>query len=156
MFGYLGQNDPAPMTAPVPFGMNSSSSQLLDLLQALRLGQFFFFPSLTSRLPVKKIYYIAQTFQTQLPTSPIKNPKPRHHSRAKVMLQKMVLEKQCWSVAVEDNVVAGVLKQCCRRRCWSGVAENAPPKKLVHLWQVSVHQHFFLFAYFSLLFFVQM
>jgi hypothetical protein len=27
------------MTAPVPFGMNSSSSQLLDMVQALRLGQ---------------------------------------------------------------------------------------------------------------------
>jgi hypothetical protein len=39
----LGRSDPAPMTAPVPIGMNSSSTQLLDLLQALRLGQFFFF-----------------------------------------------------------------------------------------------------------------
>jgi len=26
------RNDPAPMTAPILFGMNSSSSQLLDLL----------------------------------------------------------------------------------------------------------------------------
>jgi hypothetical protein len=74
----------------------------------------FFFPSLTSRLPVKKIYYIAQTFQTQLPTSPIKNPKPCHHSKAKAMLQKMVLQKQCWTAATKDNVVVGVLKQCCK------------------------------------------
>jgi len=37
------RSDPAPMTAPVPFGMNLSSSQLLDLLHALRLGQFFYF-----------------------------------------------------------------------------------------------------------------
>jgi hypothetical protein len=43
------------MIVPVPFGMNSSSSQLLDLLQALRLGHFIFiYFSLTSRLPIKK------------------------------------------------------------------------------------------------------
>jgi hypothetical protein len=59
-----GRSDPAPMTAPVLFGMNLSSSQLLDLLQALRLGQFFFFPSFISRLPIKKIYSTAQAFQT--------------------------------------------------------------------------------------------
>jgi hypothetical protein len=79
------------MTALVPFGMNSSSSQLLDLLQALKLGQFFF-PSLTSRLPIKKKILLPKHFKPQLPTSPIKNPKPRHHSRAKAMLQKMVLQ----------------------------------------------------------------
>jgi hypothetical protein len=85
------------MTPPVPFGMNSSSSQLLDMLQALRLGQFYlFFPSLTSRLPIKEIYSTAQAFQT-LTTyfRPTENPKPRHHSRAKTTLQKMVLQKQC-------------------------------------------------------------
>jgi hypothetical protein len=77
-----GRSDPAPMTAPIPFGMNSSSSQLLDLLQALRLGHLFiYFPSLTSRLPIKKIYSTAQAFQT--PTTylrPTKNPKPHCHS----------------------------------------------------------------------------
>jgi len=61
-------SDPAPMTAPVPFGMNSSSSQLLDLLQALRLGHLFFFSfsfsSLISRLPIKNTYLAAQAFQT--------------------------------------------------------------------------------------------
>jgi hypothetical protein len=41
---YVGRSDPTPMIAPVPFGMNLSSSQLLDLLHTLRLGQFFFFP----------------------------------------------------------------------------------------------------------------
>jgi hypothetical protein len=79
------------MIAPVLFQMNSSSSQLLDLLQALRLGQIFF-PSLTSRLPIKKIHSIAQAFQT--PTTylyPTKNPKPCRHSRAKAMLQKTAL-----------------------------------------------------------------
>ncbi len=55
-----GSNGPTPMIALVPFGMNSSSSQLLDLLQALRLGHFIlFFPSLTSRLPIKKMYLTA-------------------------------------------------------------------------------------------------
>ncbi len=49
--------------------------------------------------------------------------------------------------------VETMLQKRKQRHCWSGVAENAPPKKLVHLWQVSVHQPFFLFAYFSLLFF---
>jgi hypothetical protein len=44
---FYGRSDPAPMTAPIPFGMNSSSSQLLDLLHALRFDQFFFFFSLT-------------------------------------------------------------------------------------------------------------
>jgi hypothetical protein len=39
LYHFLGRTDPAPMTAPVPFGMNWSSFQLLDLLlQALRLG----------------------------------------------------------------------------------------------------------------------
>jgi hypothetical protein len=53
----------------------------------------------------KIIYSIAQAFKT--PTTyprPIKNPKPCCHSRAKVMLQNIVLQKQCWSVATEDNV----------------------------------------------------
>ncbi len=116
----------------------------------------FFFPSLTSRLPIKKIYSTAQAFQTPTTYLPIKNPKPRRHSRAKAMLQKMVLHKQCWSVVAEDNVAhacwsnvaEAVLKQCCRRRCWSGVAKNTPPKKLVHLWQVSVHQPFFFICLF--------
>jgi hypothetical protein len=51
------------MTGPVLFGMNSNSSQLLDLLQAFRLGHFFS-PSLTSRLPIKKTFLAAQAFQT--------------------------------------------------------------------------------------------
>jgi len=75
--GHDGWSDPTPMTTPVPFGMNSSSSQLLDLLQTLRLGQFFFFPFTNFKA----------THQT--PTTylhPIKNPKPRRHSKAKPML----------------------------------------------------------------------
>jgi hypothetical protein len=61
-----GWSYPALLTVPVPFGMNLSSSQLLDLLQALRLGHFFFsfFPSLTSRLAIKKNYLAAQAFQS--------------------------------------------------------------------------------------------
>jgi len=69
----------------------SSSSQLLDLLQALGLGQKKI-PSHTSRLPIKKIYSTTQAFQT--PTTylcPTKNPKPYRHSKAKAMLQKTVL-----------------------------------------------------------------
>jgi hypothetical protein len=86
------QNDPTPMIAPVSFRMNSSSSQLLDMLQALRLGQFFCFSSLISSLPINKKKSTAQTLQT-LTTylHPIKNPKPCYHSRAKAMLQKTVL-----------------------------------------------------------------
>jgi hypothetical protein len=38
---YVGWSDPAPMTSLVLFGMNSSSSQLFDLLQALKSGHFF-------------------------------------------------------------------------------------------------------------------
>jgi len=82
------RSDPAFMPAPVPFGMNSSSSQLLDLLQALRLGHFFP-PSLTSRLPIKIKSSTAQAFQT--PTTylhPTKNPKPPHHSNLTVVLFK--------------------------------------------------------------------
>jgi hypothetical protein len=79
------------MTAPVLFSMNSSSSQLLDMLQALRLGQKKF-PLLTSRLSIKKHYSTTQAFQT-LTTylCPTKNPKPCRHSRVKAMLQKTVL-----------------------------------------------------------------
>jgi len=54
-----GQNDLAPMTTLVLFGMNSNSSQLLDLLQALRLGQFFFFSFTYFKATHKKIYSIA-------------------------------------------------------------------------------------------------
>jgi hypothetical protein len=70
VFRFLGRSVPAPMTAPVPFGMNSSSSQLLDMLQALRLGHFFKkIPSLTSRLPIKKSIRLPKHFKLQLPTS---------------------------------------------------------------------------------------
>jgi hypothetical protein len=63
------------------------------MLQALRLGQFFF-PSFISRLPIKKIYSTAQAFQTPITYfRPTKNPKPCRHSRAKAMLQKTVLQK---------------------------------------------------------------
>jgi len=86
----------------------------------------FFFPPLTSRLPIKKIYSTAQAFQT--PTTylhPTKNPKPRCHVKAKAMLQKTVLQKWCWSVAAEDNVAKAVLKQCYRSGCYkSNVAED--------------------------------
>jgi len=48
---YKGRSDPTPIIASILFGMNSSSSQLLDLLQALRLGQIFFFPHLLEGYP---------------------------------------------------------------------------------------------------------
>jgi hypothetical protein len=74
------------MTAPILFEMNSSSSQLLDLLHALRLGHFF---SLTYfKATHKKIYSIAQEFQT--PTTyfhPTKNPKHHRYSRVKAVLK---------------------------------------------------------------------
>jgi hypothetical protein len=90
-----GRSDPGPMTTLVLFGMNSNSFQLLDLLQALKLFHFFF-PSLTSRLPIKKLYSIAQAFQT--PTTylcPTKNLKPRRHSKVEAVLLKMMLQRQC-------------------------------------------------------------
>jgi hypothetical protein len=91
-FENVGQNDPAPMIAPIPFGMNSSSSQLLDLLQALRLGQFFFF-SLTyfKATHKKKLFYGPSISNPNYLPPPIKNLKPRRHSRTKAMFQKMVL-----------------------------------------------------------------
>ncbi len=53
LYFFGGPSDPAPMIALVPFVMNSSSSPLLDLLQALRLGHslFFFFPHLLTGYP---------------------------------------------------------------------------------------------------------
>ncbi len=111
-----GRSDLAPMTPLIPFGMNSNSSQLLDLLQALRFGQFLFcLPSRTSRLPIKKIYSTAQIFQT--PTTylhPTKNLKPHHHSRTQAMLEKTVLRKWCWSATTKNNVAKATLKQCYR------------------------------------------
>jgi len=75
----------------------------------------FVFPSLISRLPIKKIYFTPQAFQTPITyLRPTKNPKPCHHSRAKVMLQKTMLYKQCWSAVAKNNVAKAVLKQCCR------------------------------------------
>jgi hypothetical protein len=68
---YVGWSDPAPMTSLVPFGMNSSSSQLLDLLQALRLGHFF--PPLPLHLlhvyPLQRSIRLPKHFKPQLPTS---------------------------------------------------------------------------------------
>ncbi len=124
--------DLAPMTAPVPFGMNSSSSQLLDMLHALRLGQFFF-PSFTSRLPIKINKLIAQAFQT--PTTYFHLTKTLnlvaiqeqkrccrrrcYKSDVEVLLEKKMLQRWCWS-----NVAEVMLKRWCKRRCWSGVAKN--------------------------------
>jgi hypothetical protein len=83
-----GWSDLAPMIAPILFGMNSSSSQLLDLLHALKLGHLFFKnPSLASRLPIKKLYSITQAFQTTTTyLRPTKNPRPQRHSRVRAML----------------------------------------------------------------------
>jgi hypothetical protein len=92
-----GQSDPAPMTALILFGMNSSSSQSLDLLQALRLGQFNFFPSLTSRLPIKKIYSTAQAFPTQLPTFA----SPKTLNLVATQQQKQCCKRQCYRSDVE-------------------------------------------------------
>jgi hypothetical protein len=62
-FTCVGWNELALMTALVLFGMNSSSSQLLDLLQALKLGHFVP-PSFISKLPIENIYLTTQAFQT--------------------------------------------------------------------------------------------
>ncbi len=157
-----GRNSPTPMTALVLFGMNSSSSQLLDMLQALSLVNYFF-PSFTPRLPILKIYSIAQAFQT--PTTylhPIKNPKPSCHSRAKVILQSIQCYRSNVEVLLQKTMLHRRVEAMLQKCCWSDVAENFVKvvlqktfllKKVVHLWQVSVHQPFFLFAYFSLLFF---
>ncbi len=110
----------------------------------------FFFPSLTSRLPIKKIYSIAQAFQT--PTTylcPTKNPKPRRHLKVKAVLLKMMLQRRCWSDAIKDGVVEMVLKCYCKRwsckssvevmlqktmlqkRCWNGVVEDDITKAML-------------------------
>ncbi len=147
---YKGRSDPTPMIAPIMFGM-FKFIPIIGYVVGIEVGSNFFFPSLTWRLSIKKIYLTAQAFQT--PSTylcPIKNPKPCRHSRVETMLQKMVLQKRCWSNAVEDDVTKAVLKRCyrrrcckssveavlqktllkwcCRRRCWSGVAENVAPK----------------------------
>jgi hypothetical protein len=121
-----------------------------------------FFPSFISRLPIKKIYSTTQAFQTPttyLPPSKTLNlvvtQEQKQCSRRwcyrsngevplyKTMLRKRVeamLQKWCWSSVIKD--VAKVVLQ-----------KMLLQKKLVHLWHVNVHQPFFLFASFSLLFF---
>ncbi len=108
--GYLvwgvGQSDPAPMTAPVPFGMNSSSSQLLDLLQALRLGQFFFFSLTYFKATHKKIYSTAQAFQTTTTYLPPSK-----------TLNLVVTQEQ---------------KQCSKRWCYRSNGEVLLQKTMLH------------------------
>jgi hypothetical protein len=103
----VGRSDPTPMITLVPFGMNSCSSQLLDLSQALRLGQFFFFPSLISRLPIKKIYFTAQAFQT-----------PTTYLCPSINLNLTVTQEQ---------------KQCCRRWCSRSYVEVLLQKTMLHM-----------------------
>ncbi len=73
-------SDPAPWMHQFCFWMNSSSSQLLDLVQTLRLGHFYF-PSLASRQPIKKPIQLSKHFKPYLPDiastylHPAKNPK---------------------------------------------------------------------------------
>jgi len=118
------------MTAPVLFGMNSSSSQLLDLLQALRLGHFF---SLTYfKATHKKIYSTTKAFQT--PTTyfyPTKNPKPCRHLRVEAVLQKLMLQMWCWSNATKDDVAEAVLKCCYKRQCYKGGVEAMLQKTML-------------------------
>jgi hypothetical protein len=87
----------------------------------------------------------------------------RRHSRAKVMMQKTVLQKWCWNVVAKDNVAKAVLKQCCmmlQKQCWSNDAEDIIEmvlqkmllQKITSAFVTSVHQAFFFFASFSLLF----
>ncbi len=124
-----------------------------------------FFPSLISRLPIKQIYSTAQAFQTPttyLPQSKILNLAVTqelkqcsrrwcYKSNGEVLLQKTMLhrrveamlQKRYWSSVIED--VAKVVLQ-----------KTLLQKKLVHLWQVSVHQPFFYLLIFHSCFFAQM
>ncbi len=101
----------------------------------------FFFPSLTSRLPIKKSTKLPKHFKPQLPTSA--PPKTLnlatqeqkqcykrwcYRSDIEVLPQKTMLQRRCWSNVAEDDVVEAMLKWCYRRLCWSGVAKNAHPK----------------------------
>ncbi len=132
-----GWNDPTPMIAPISFGMNWSSSQLLDLLHALKLGQFLFFFHLLQGYPLKKSIGLPKHFKPQLSTStPLKTlnlaatqEQKRCYRRwcyksdVEVLLQKTMLQRRCWS-----NATKVVLKQRCWKRCWNGVVDNLPPK----------------------------
>jgi hypothetical protein len=150
---------PSPVTAPVPFGMNSNSSQLLDLLKALMLGHFILFSFPYFKVIHKKKCLTTQAFQT--PTTyftPLKTlnlaaiqeqkrcwnvvveddvPKAMlnqcyrkwcYISSVEALLQKTMLQKQCWCDVVEYSAAKAVLKCYCRRRYWSGIEENVPPK----------------------------
>jgi hypothetical protein len=44
-----------------------------------------------------------------------------------MLLQKTMLQRWCWSNVTKHDVAEAVLKRCCKKRCWSGVVENAPP-----------------------------
>ncbi len=101
---------------------------------------FFFPPLLTSRLPIKKIYSTAQTFQT--PTTYLRPTKTLnltitqkqkqccrrwcYKSNVEMLLQKIMLhrhveamlQKWCWSSVVEDFaevVLQKTLKWCCKK-----------------------------------------
>jgi hypothetical protein len=96
----LGQSDPAPMIAQVWDELKFIP--IIGFVASIEVGSFFF-PSLISRLPIKKIYSTTQAFQISNPNylpPPHRNPKPHHHSRAKM-----------------------VLKRCCRRQCCKGCVE---------------------------------
>jgi hypothetical protein len=67
-----GRHDPAPMTAPVPFGMNYCSSHLLNLLHSKRLSlksflltfqqSIFFSPRITVAHPTTTFTHLLHSF----------------------------------------------------------------------------------------------
>jgi hypothetical protein len=95
-----------------------------------------------SRLPIKKSIWLPKHFQSQLLTfappktlnltitQELKQCCRRwcYRSNVDMLLQKTMLQRQCWSNSTEDDAIEAVLKRCCRRCCWSGVVENAPLK----------------------------
>ncbi len=139
---------------------------IIGFIPGIEVGSTFFFPSLISSLPIKKNYSTTQAFQT--PTTTYFPPSKTlnlviiqkqkqcskrwcYRSNGEVLLQKMMLhkrveimlQKQCWCSVIED--VAKVVLQ-----------KTFLQKKLVHMWQVSVHQPFFYLFLFHSCFFAQM
>ncbi len=88
----LWPESPSPMTAPVRFGMNfrfgmnSSSSQLLDLLLALRLGHFFFPFTYFKATHKKNLFNCPSISNPTTYLHPTKNPKPCHSSNLIVVV----------------------------------------------------------------------
>ncbi len=142
---------------------------IIGFTACIEVGSIPFFPLTYFKATHKKnLFYCPNISNLNYLPPPIKNPKPQRHSRTKTMFQKMVLRwcyKSNGEVLLQKTMLHKCVEAMLKKRCWNNVIEDVAKvvlqktllqKKLVHLWQISVHQPFFYLFFFHSCFFAQM